>query len=200
VLAPAGAGAGHVERILRRRFPWIRRQRRELEALPQPLAPRRWVAGETHRFLGRQYRLKLVVGSMRSVRLVGAYFVVTAPEIADRQIIKRLMEEWYRAHAQRLVEERARRLLASTTWLEVTELPLIRIRVLSQRWGSTTKSGRIWFNLDVVKLPAGCLDYVVAHELVHLRKPDHSQAFWRMLSRVMPDWKKWRGRLARVEV
>jgi len=60
----------------------------------------RW---RTHRFLGRQYRLKLMVGSARSVRLAGAYFVVTAPKITDRHAIRRLMDYWYRVHAELLI-------------------------------------------------------------------------------------------------
>ena len=73
------------------------------------------------------------------------------------------------------------------------------LRALSHRWASTT-SKKITFNPDVVKLSSGCLDYVIAHELVHLRIPNHSPAYWRMLGRLMPDWKKWRDRLARAEI
>ena len=78
------------------------------------------------------------------------------------------------------------------------EAPIV-IRALRQRWGSTTKAGRVYFNVDLVKLPLPCIDYVVAHELVHLMIPNHSPAFWRMLGRVMPDWQRWRDRLKRVE-
>jgi len=200
VLAPAGTDIERVDRILRRRLPWIRRQRRELEALPPPAPPRRWVSGETHRYLGRQYRLKINTGPERSVRLIGSYFVVTVPDTGNRAVVRRLMEAWYREHARQLVITRARRVLASTTWLELTDLPPIAIRALTHRWGSTTRAGRITFNVEVAKLPPGCLDYVVAHELVHLKIPNHSPAYWRMLGRVMPDWERWRERLSRVEV
>jgi hypothetical protein len=200
VLAPTSADTASVECILRRRLPWIRRQRRELEAFPPPSPPRQWVNAETHRYLGRQYRLKLVAGAERSVKLSGGYFRVTVPEPKDRAAIRRLMEGWYRERAKRVVAERALRLIKATTWLEVPELPPITIKTLTHRWGSTTKAGRITFNVDVVKLPPACLDYVIAHELVHLRIPNHSPAYWRMLGRVMPDWEKWRERLGRVEV
>lgn len=200
VLAPAKADFEDVERILCRRISWIRRQRRELEALPAPPPPRQWVNGETHRYLGRQYRLRLVKGPARSVKLYGAFFYVTLPEPRNREMVERLMGDWYRQHARTIIAERARRLIASTSWLEIADLPPITIRVLSHRWGSTTKAGRITFNMDVVKLPPGCLDYVIAHELVHLRIPNHSPSYWRMLGRVMPDWEKWRDRLWRVEV
>ena len=200
VLAPSSAGVENVERILRRRLPWIRRQRRELEALPPPSPPRQWVNAETHRYLGRQYRLKLVQGTERSVKLSGGYFRVTLPDPKDRAAVRRLMEAWYRVHALKVITERAERLLKATTWLDVSELPPITIKALTHRWGSTTKAGRITFNADAVKLPPVCLDYVIAHELVHVRIPNHSPAYWRMLGRVMPDWERWRERLGRVEV
>lgn len=200
VLAPTGADVESVERILRRRLPWIRRQRREIEALPPPSPPRQWVNAETHRYVGRQYRLKLVVGAERSVKLAAGYFRVTLPDPKDRGAVRTLMECWYRERARALVAQRAKRLIAATSWLDLPELPPITIKSLTHRWGSTTKAGRITFNVDVVKLPPACLDYVIAHELVHLKIPNHSAAYWRMLGRVMPDWEKWRERLGRVEV
>src|SRR5262245_17304398 len=87
VLAPIAAEVPRIEQIVRRRVRWIRRQQRTVEALPAPASPRQWVAGETHRYLGRQYRLKLAKGSTQSVRLVGGYFVVTSPNPLNRNLI-----------------------------------------------------------------------------------------------------------------
>ena len=199
VLAPVAAELHRVEQIVRRRLPWIRRQRRSFEALPPPPLPRQWVAGETHRYLGRQYRLKLLAGRERSVRLSGGYFVVTLQSPTNRAAVRRLVDAWYREHAKALLADRVRRVLASTTWLD-PKIPPITIRALRLRWGSTTEAGRICFNLDLIKLPLPCIDYVVAHELVHLAIPSHRPSFWRMLARVMPDWKRWRDRLATSEV
>ena len=199
VLAPTAAPAERVEQILRRRLKWIRRQQRAAGALPPPPTPRAWVAGETHRYLGRQYRLKLSQASDRSVKLVGGYFMVSLPDTTDRVAVRELMEGWYRAHANAVLRERVRRVLGSTTWLD-HDPPPMQIRSLRQRWGSTTKAGKITFNIDLIKLPLACVDYVVTHELVHIKIPNHSPGFWRMLDRVMPDWRKWRDRLARVEL
>src|SRR5882762_10228251 len=92
VLAPKGADRLRVEQIMRRRLPWIRRQRQTLESLPPPPAPRQWVAGETHRYLGRQYRLRPVKASEKSVKLVAGCFVVGHPDAKDRSIIRELVE------------------------------------------------------------------------------------------------------------
>ena len=194
---------------MRRRLRWIRRQQRVVDALPPPETPREWVAGETHRYLGRQYRLKLQTSAggapdrlQRSVRLVGRYFAVSLPDPKDRTAVRDLMGDWYRTHAQRVIAERVRKLVASTHWLELDPAnpPAFRLQALTHRWGSTTRAGRITFNRALIRLPLGCIDYVVAHELVHLRIPNHSPAFWRMLERVMPDWRQWRERLGREGV
>jgi predicted metal-dependent hydrolase len=199
VLIPSSASNDRVEAILRKRVRWIRRQQREFERLPPAPPPRRWVAGETHRYLGRQYRLKLCSARQRSVKMMGRYFVVTLPSTGDRAGIQRLMMDWYRSHAYSLLKARVEKSLAATTWLDFSPPP-ITVRALTRRWGSATKGGQVTFNLDLVQLPLPCIDYVVAHELVHIKIPNHSPAFWRMLDRVMPDWRKWRHRLSRAEV
>lgn len=93
-----------------------------------------------------------------------------------------------------------KRLLDATTWLELEALPPFTVKAPTHRWGSTTRAGRITFNVDVMKLPPARLDYVLAHALVHVQIPNHSPANWRMLGRVMPDWEKWREKLGRLEV
>jgi predicted metal-dependent hydrolase len=196
VLIPAAASMQRVEDLLRRRLAWVRRRQRTFGALPPAPPPRQWIAGETHRYLGRQYRLKVCSGQPESVRMSGGYFVVTVADNSHRSSIQRLLTGWYREHAVVLLDERVRKALASTTWLEV-DPPRISVRKLAQRWGSTTRTGHVTFNIELVQLPLPCIDYVVTHELVHLRIPDHSPAFWRMLGRIMPDWRKWQERLSR---
>jgi predicted metal-dependent hydrolase len=199
VMAPRSATQERVATLVRRRVHWIRRQWGRIDALPPPALPRCWVSGETHRYLGRQFRLKVSRADVAAVKLQGGFFMISAPEPKDAKCVRALMEDWYRRHAEAILPARVERALRSTTWLEV-DAPNIRIGVLRTRWGSASRTGRITFNVDLVKAPLPCVDYVVAHELVHLRIPNHSPAFWRMLSRVMPDWRKGRERLRRVEI
>jgi predicted metal-dependent hydrolase len=69
------------------------------------------------------------------------------------------------------------------------------VRMMEARWGSCAPSGRIWLNSRLVMLPTSLIDYVIAHELCHLRAPKHDEQFIRLLSRVMPDWRTRHGRL-----
>jgi predicted metal-dependent hydrolase len=200
VTAPAEASEGTVAAVVRGRAQWIRRQQLAFEAMPPPPQPRKWVAGETHRYLGRQYRLKVVHGSPPSVRLVGPFFVVAAVTPTDPEAIRAQMDRWYREHAKALLVDGVARAIRRAHWLNLAKPPVITVRKMWKRWGSTAPSGRVYFNVDLVKAPLGCIEYVVVHELVHLRFPNHGPAFWRLLGRCLPDWKRWKERLERQEI
>lgn len=198
VTAPADADLAHVESILRRRRNWIRRRLSDVAARPPAPREREWVSGETHRYLGRQYRLRVRRGDP-AVHLVGAFFRVTVQEPPDTARVQKLMERWYLDHARRTFDRRLTDLVRSTPLLRLAEAPPLLVRKLRKRWGSCSPEGRILVNVEAVKLPVGCIDYLLVHELCHLRVPHHGREFWRLLDRCMPDWEQWRLRLERAE-
>lgn len=195
VTAPTAASEELIFSGVRRRVSWIRRQQKIFGGLPLAPLPRRWVSGETHRYLGRQYRLRILTGQRVSVRLSGRFFVVTLPRPDDSRAVCRAMANWYRSHAVELLAERVERAIRATTWLGIDRSPSVTIRRMKKRWGSATPIGGLYFNVDLVKLPLGCIDYVVMHELAHLRHPNHGRAFWQLLGRCMPDCDKQKKRL-----
>jgi predicted metal-dependent hydrolase len=198
VVAPEGASCELLDSKIRRRAAWIRRQQQFFESLPPTPMPRQWVSGETHRYLGRQYKLRVVKGTQSSVRLNGAFFVVSVANIRDSRMIESAMEDWYLAHAREQFNKRMRAILSSA-WLSRSPTPQVFLRRMKLRWGSTTRAGRICLNVDLVKMPLPCIDYVIAHELVHLQIPNHGLSFKRQLSRLIPDWQTRKLRLDRQE-
>ena len=200
VTAPTEAPIDRVEQVLRRKASWIRRQIRETAVLPPELPAKEWVSGETHVYLGRQYRLRIRKSFEPGVRLIGKYFQVGVGDSCDAGHVKRLMEQWYLTHAKSTFSRRLQRLIETTPRLGLKELPPLIVRRIRTRWGSCSQAGRLLVNVDAVKLPPGCLDYVLMHELCHLRFPDHGRGFWRHLDRCMPGWERWRRRLDRIAV
>jgi predicted metal-dependent hydrolase len=200
VTAPAETPVEKVEGVLNRRRDWIRRRVRWVRSLPPVPTPREWVSGETHRYLGRQYRLKVERGSPAGVRLGGRFFHVTVADPADTEQVGRRMARWYLDHARAVFSRRLAELVRRTPRLGLDEPPALLVRRLRKRWGSCSPEGRILMNVDVVKLPVGCIDYLLVHELCHLRVPHHGPEFWRMLALCMQDWERWRKRLDEVEV
>lgn len=200
VTAPHDASMPQVEGVLRRRKEWLRRRLREVGSLPPSPMPREWVSGETHRYLGRQYRLKVRNGQRAAVKLAGGFFHVTVQDRADTQTVRAVMERWYLQRARSTFERRIDELIRRVHGLRLKEAPPLLVRRLRNRWGSCSAEGRILMNVDAVKLPVTCIDYLLVHELCHLRVPHHGPAFWRLLDRCMPDWERWRKRLDHAEI
>jgi predicted metal-dependent hydrolase len=197
VTAPKKAAVETVMAKIRKRAVWIRRQQRFFgEFLPQT-PPRRYLSGETHRYLGRQYRLKVVEANTAEVKLRGRFIWVHTPRKADTARVRKLVQGWYLAHAK----ERLARSFAESAARLGTRLanpPRMQLRRMPKRWGSWTRRGGIWLNPELVTTPASCIDYVVTHELCHAVHGHHGKRFYELLRRVMPDWETRKARLERV--
>jgi predicted metal-dependent hydrolase len=195
VTAPVRAGLDGVRARVRKRAMWVRRQQAHFARFLPTLPPRRYVSGETHRYLGRQYRLKVRVGTEEDVKLRGRYIEVRTRHREDRARVRKLVEGWYSAHARerfsRSVAECVGRLSGRVS------APRLLLRRMPKRWGSWTRRGVIYLNPELVLAPPSCIDYVVTHELCHLVHGHHGRAFYALLARAMPDWEERKRRLER---
>lgn len=201
VRAPKDTSDDAVREKVRKRAQWILEQRSYFDSFVRELAPREYVSGETHRYMGRQYRLKVIQideDESERVKLKGPYFRIYSRQKGNREHVKAQLDEWYRAHAKDKFAERLKE--ASKVMRKYgVEKPPMRVRRMKKRWGSCTSSGHILLNLDLIRAPRLCIDYVIAHELCHLKYPNHGTEFYNLLSRVMPDWKKIKTRLREVQ-
>ena len=195
VLAPQGKDVSAVLERVDRKAKWIAQQWRHFEQY-QPTEPaRRFISGETYVYLGRQYRLKIRTGLNSSAKLKGRFLQVEHWDSKDQSALRFLVKVWYDEHAKAIFENRMSVCLANCPSLKLPSPPKLFVRPMKQRWGSCTKRGRITLNVDLVKAPIHCIDYVIVHELCHLKIHDHSPAFYRLLTRVMPDWPQRKARL-----
>ncbi|MFZ5550404.1 MAG: M48 family metallopeptidase [Pseudomonadota bacterium] len=192
--APESAAVADVVRAVKKRARWISRHVAAARARRAHVLPREYVSGESLHYLGRRYRLKVVVdsGSAASARLRGAFITVTVPERAA-STIRPALEAWYRERARALFNERLAAVAAPLRW--VRQLPPTRLQRMTVQWGSCSPAGRITLNPLLVKAPRECVDYVLLHELCHLLHHNHSPAFYRTLDRHMPDWRAVKSRL-----
>jgi predicted metal-dependent hydrolase len=199
VNAPAGRTIEEVLARARRRTPWILKQVRYFEQfLPRSQAPR-YASGETIEFLGRQYRLKIVQGSRADVKLTGRFLWVSAPNRRDRLAVRELVSSWYLERARVTFGRRLDLNLQVAKRYGVREASL-RLRRMRRRWGSCGAKGTILLNTELVRAPVHCIDYVIVHELCHLMVAHHGPKFYRLLDRMMPDWRLRKERLERVAV
>jgi len=197
VTAPRNADVEKVKAKVRNRAAWIRRQRRFFEQFLPQMPPRRYVSGETHRYLGRQYRLKVVDGVDETVKLKGRFLWVVTRRNGDASHVRALLESWYEGHA-RIAFQRSLALCLAELNGQVKASPRLRLRRMRKRWGSCTKRGGIYLNPELILAPPTCIDYVVTHELCHLVHPHHGREFYALLRRKMPDWSARKARLESV--
>lgn len=188
VAAPMNAAMADIEKKVTKRASWILKQLRFMDRLgyePQPLLG---ISGETVYYLGRQYRLKVNIGS-KNVALKGKYLHVYVPDKTHLEIVRNAVLNWYRDHAKAKFNERLLRVAHVLEAMEVTMGNLV-VRKLENRWGSCTIKKNILLNTMLVQAPIDCIDYVIIHELCHLKEHNHGKAFYRLLNRHCPEWQR----------
>ena len=198
LVAPMDANEDEIGAKVAKRRKWILTQRMRFKTMNANRSMPRYVTGATHRYLGRQYRLKISKGETPGVSLKGAYFHVTT-QSDDPAEAKRLLDKWLRCRAS---EQFARKVEAWEPWCKKHGLPRPTLRLLRmpKRWGSAGTDGRIALNPELIHMPSRCIDYVVTHEICHLRHPNHGPRFHRLLTSLMPDWRAVKERLEQTEV
>lgn len=181
VTAPHEAPDDKVFEIVKRRADWILEKQELVHQRVIPGSEKEWVSGEGITYLGRTYRLKVQGGA---VALKAG--VLHAP----KQNTKEHITAWFKERALKKYEERlkhwAPRLPVSQTGLLLGDQ--------KGRWGSCDKHGVIRINWRAIIAPLRIVDYILVHELAHLKHPDHSQQFWKLVKSVMADYedrKEW---------
>lgn len=185
VKAPEGTALADIEAKVRQRAAWILEQQRDFARYLPHLPPRKYVSGENHRYLGRQYRLK-VISSDRDVVKRTRHFIEVHITTGNPGDVRALLHAWYRARAAHVFTERLTACYPRVKHLGVP-YPELRLRVMKNRWGST-QGNTITLNVKLIQVPEELIDYVIYHELCHLAEPNHSSRFYELLSRVLPDW------------
>ena len=195
VAAPVDTPADELQTLLRRRAPWIlNRAADEMLAV----APKRFVSGETLPYLGRNVRMVFEPADVRAPEVSFDHwrFNIRVPQDLDgeqrHQRVRKAIIAWYRRRAEVRLETGVKK------WLPRFgggELPEVLIRDQRQRWGSCAPDGTLRFNWRVVMLEPILVDYVIVHELAHLAVRNHSDGYWKLVLRVMPDAQERRRRL-----
>lgn len=194
VTAPLESEIEKIHQKIRKKAPWILKQKNFFLAFQPRTPPRRFVSGETHLYAGRQYQLRIEKGGNESVKLKGRFLEVTTP---DKRNAEELVRQWYTEKAQRKLTGIALPLIERFRKNGV-EPKAVVLREMPQRWGSCTANGKIILNPELVKAPTGCIEYVIIHELCHLIHHDHTKRFFYLQKKEMPEWEKWKRKLEKI--
>lgn len=198
VAAPADATPEAIDAKVRKRAAWIRRQQRYFMQFLPRTPGRRYLAGETHLYLGRQHRLKIEQGEPEGVKITRGFITVTTRCPAQSGSVEALVEGWYRERAHLKFAERLEINLGRFADPDAHRPKGLIVRKIKQRWGSMSAAGRLLLNPRLMEAPTNAIDYVITHELCHVAEPNHGPRFFALLTQVMPDWPRRKQRLERI--
>jgi predicted metal-dependent hydrolase len=194
VKAPNDSTISKIEEKLKKKAPWIIKQQSFFLAYHPKTTERKYISGETHLYLGRQYLLKIEETEKESVKLKGKFIEV---KTYDKTRVKQLVNNWYLEHARSKFHASALPLIEKFKKYKVEPSSIV-LREMPTRWGSCTPKGKIILNPELIKAPKGCIEYVIVHELCHLIHHDHTQKFMDLQTKEMKDWEKWKTKLERL--
>ncbi len=192
--APEGEDSERINAAVVKRARWIRNHVRQALARCEHVLPRTYVSGESYFYLGRRYQLKVLKanGSGPSVKLLRGRLLVETEGCQPGEI-KLQLNRWYRQRASDVFDRRLRAVGEKISWL--SEAPPLRLLKMRKQWGSCSPQGQVILNPHLVKAPRDCVDYVIAHELCHLKEHNHSPRYYRLLGEIMPNWQSVKANL-----
>lgn len=196
VRAPMRLRLDEVHHFLRERWTWLQAKRTGFADAPPVPLPARYEDGNRILHLGQWHVLRLSAGRRAGAELNGDELRLSLPveRLADQQALDLLFRRWQRQEAMKLF---LARLAHCHSLMQALQLPMpeLKLRLMRSRWGSCSSRGVITLNLDLMRMPLPCIDYVIVHELCHLREFHHGPAFYALQGRFLPDWAERKARL-----
>ncbi|MDK9716557.1 MAG: M48 family metallopeptidase [Trichlorobacter sp.] len=194
VAAPTKMGMEAIRVAVIGKLGWIKKHQLKF-ANQERQSPREYVTGETHYFQGRRYRLNLQPHDGRP-RIMACHGTIELHVPTDSSIEYReaLLYAWYRKQLKEQVPE----LLAKWEQIIGVQAAAWGVKRMKTRWGTCNPTARrVWLNLELIKKPIHCLEYIIVHELVHLLERLHNDRFTTLMDQYMPSWRQYREELNR---
>lgn len=193
VVAPVGIEPTLLHSILYKKAPWIIDKWQALNQISDCPAPKEFVSGEKFAYLGRNYRLK-VYKSEEVTRPVlmfkqGKFIATVPPHLTEEERIsffQQAFKDWYILYGEMKLQER---LKIYCPKMGVTPTK-IKLKEQKMRWGTCTNEGAIYLNWRIMMAPVPIIDYLLVHELAHIKYPNHSNDFWHFVKSVMSDYEQ----------
>jgi hypothetical protein len=187
VRAPLKLSAQRIEEIIRQKADWIRIQQEKINRQQAASQPKQFIDNEKFWYLGELYPLKIVRNARKRFLFAATHFEL---DQAYQSQARQILELWYRQQARSIFSQRCDQ-IARLLGLKHYRLRLSSARA---RWGSCSHQGTISLVWRLVMAPGSVIDYVILHELIHLRTHNHSKTFWAQVEAAMPDYRtqvKW---------
>ncbi len=183
VLAPVTASDEKVEAAVKSREYQIFTKLAKWKELNQGKVKREYVNGQSFLYLGRNYRLKLTENQDVPLKISGGFFHLDKKHLSKAD---KAFKDFYRDKAEKKIKERMKLIEEKFQHKPTT----IKVLELQNRWASWTPKNGLNFHWKCIMAPVSVLDYIITHEMVHLKFPNHSTEFWNELDKKMPDYRE----------
>ena len=183
---PESASQEYIDSFLEKKKDWIEKQIQFFKDNLINETEKKYISGESVKYLGKNYILKVHKGKEKYVKFMRGYIHLYCLENSGLEDKKELLQNWLKERAKDKIMVIAKKYLD-----KLEEVPDIKFRDMKTRWGScNSEKKRIIFNWRLIEKSPYGIEYVVVHELVHLKYNNHSKAFFKYLSVKLPDWEK----------
>lgn len=181
----------YILKFVKKKTPWIIKSIGYFkETQPEYNTNKKYISGESIKYLGKQYRLKVEESeSYEGVKYYQGFIYIYVKDRNNFEAKRRLLKAWFKKKAIVNFNESLERIYPIVEKYDI-EKPKTNIRLMKARWGSCIKDKKtIILNCELIKAPKFCIDYVMLHELLHFKYSNHSSEFYSFLTSLMPDWK-----------
>lgn len=176
--------------FIKKKAEWIKKQQKYYDSFAEEKENITFENGETVYLLGKQYKMKIMPANKNEISIKDKYFEINIKEryIENKKYIRKVYDQWLKEYSYEVLSglvEKYQTLLKKYN----IKIPKIEIRQMKSRWGSCLPSNnKVIFNLNLIKTPICCIEYVVLHELSHFKYQNHSKSFYNFVTIFMPDW------------
>ncbi len=182
-----------IEEFLQKKWFWLEKQLSFFKKYKRKIYEKEYISGESYLYLGRQYKLIVKKRKETGVSLTkGKLFIFTDKSVSDSKNNQKLLQNWYSLKAEKVFQHRFEEMLKKFNYKNIPELG---IREMKKRWGSFLNKDKIFLNPKLIQTPQECIDYVIVHELCHLKYKNHNSKFWYFLDEKYPKWEKTKEKL-----
>ncbi|MFZ2205202.1 MAG: SprT family zinc-dependent metalloprotease [Minisyncoccia bacterium] len=190
---PLDADDKKIEAFLKRKWFWLEKQLSFFKKYQRNIYEKEYISGEGFLYLGRQYKLVVKHGKEDFVLFTkGKLIVSTTKLVSNGNYNKKLINAWFLEKTEKIFQER---FLAMLSKFDYKNTPDLKIREMRKRWGSFLNKDKILLNPKLISMPKECIDYVIVHELCHLKYKNHDKRFFELFNKKFPKWERVKDRL-----
>lgn len=198
VKCPHRADDERIETFLRKKWFWLEKQLSFFRKYQRKTYQKEYVSGEGFLYLGRQYKLLVRHSSEDKVTLSkGILLVQTTKGVQESRHTKKLVSTWYEKRIEQVFTDRYEEVQSR---FDYKSMPRLVIREMQKRWGSFIDGNIIVLNPQLIHVSRECIDYVIVHELCHMKYKNHNANFYKLLKKKYPKWEKVKDKLETIGV